>query len=60
MILIYVLPIQSTATQSLSKKDGTTEIVGVVYWHHSNDITAMENSDRSTWQTGTRGTKRWG
>lgn len=49
---------QSAASQGFSQEDRTAEAVGVVYWHHPDDLSAMEDCDWSFRQTGPWGAKR--
>lgn len=56
--IVFFFPLQSTTAQSFSQKNGTTETVGLVYWPHPDDLTAMEDSDWPIRPTGTWGAKR--
>lgn len=53
-----IFSLQSTASKGISQEDGVTEAVGVVYWHHPNDLTTMEDCDWSIRQTRAWGAKR--
>lgn len=55
---IVFFPLQSATSQGFGPEDGTTEAVGMVYWPHPDDLTAMEDCDWSIRQTGARGAKR--
>lgn len=58
LYFIVFFPLQSTTAQSFSQENGTTETVGLVYWPHPDDLTAMEDCDWPIRPTGTRGAKR--
>lgn len=51
--------LQITEAQGFSQENGTAEALGMVYWPHPDDLTAMEDCDRSTGETWSRGAKRW-
>ena len=57
-ISLFLSSIQSATSQGFSQKDGTTEVVGMVYWDHPNDLNAMEDCDWPIRKTGSRGAER--
>lgn len=54
----FLFPLQNTTAQSFSQENGTAEAVGLVYWPHPDDLTALEDCDRSIRPTGAWGAKR--